>query len=104
MGDRDLEDALQSPAAVALGFMPELLKAVVTGVPLASVEQCHRGVEAGIRHQRQLFRISSRHVSVPENQRRAGFLAGSLRKRIESGVTSSISSGPMYSSARSRVI
>ena len=71
--------------------MPDLLEDIVGGVPLLGVEEINRLAKARIRlrHQRLAF---------------AGFLPGSLRRRIDSGVTSSISSGPMYSRARSRVI
>ena len=38
------------------------------------------------------------------HQRFAIFLSGNFLNRMDSGVTSSISSGPMYSKARSKVI
>jgi hypothetical protein len=51
VGHGDLKDALQHLAARALGFMPELLKAVVAGVPLAGIEKPDGLPEAGINHQ-----------------------------------------------------
>ena len=51
MGHSDLKNALQAPAARALGFMPELLEAVVAGVPLAGIKKPDGVPEAGIDHQ-----------------------------------------------------
>ena len=107
LGDRGLQQTLQQRSAGSLGFMPELLEAVVAGIPLAPVEQGDGRVEAEIRHQADLLTVAIRRRLRWRRrgaQRLAGFLEGSLRRRIDSGVTSSISSGPMYSRARSRVI
>jgi len=39
----DLEDALEHLPHRPSGFMPELLKAVMTSVPFTAVEQLHSG-------------------------------------------------------------
>lgn len=78
----------QLPLRIHL-FVPQLLKSIMRFVPSPGVEQLE-----GLRETR----------IVNQAQRLAIFLAGSLRRRMDSGVTSSISSGPMYSSARSSVI
>ncbi len=91
LGNRHLKDPLQAAPLGICRFVPELFKQIVGGVPLTGIEKLQGLLKAGIRlgHQRLDF---------------AGFLPGSLRRRIDSGVTSSISSGPMYSRARSSVI
>ena len=90
-GHGHLHGPLQ-PTPLGLGrVMPELFKNIVSGVPLTTIEELNTAVEAGIEEWIQ-------------SQRLAFFLDGNLRRRIDSGVTSSISSGPMYSRARSRVI
>ena len=86
-----LQDPLQAAPFRISCFMPELFKQIMSGVPLTRIEEIHSLLKAGIRLRHQRLDL-------------AGFLPGSLRRRIDSGVTSSISSGPMYSSARSRVI
>ena len=89
LSDGHLQKSLQA-ASFRIGcFVPDLLQHVMGGVPLLRVEQADGLLEAGIRF---------------NHQRLAIFLAGSLRSRMDSGVTSSISSGPMYSRARSSVI
>ena len=70
-------------------LVPKLLKGIMRFIPSPGVEQLQGLGETRI---------------VNQAQRLAIFLAGSLRRRMDSGVTSSISSGPMYSSARSSVI
>jgi hypothetical protein len=55
MGHSDLEDPLQHLAAGALSFMPELLKAVVAGVPLAGIKKPDGFPETGIDHQAGFF-------------------------------------------------
>ena len=67
------------------------VKQIVGGIPLTGIKKLQALLKAGIRLGHQRLDL-------------AGFLPGSLRRRIDSGVTSSISSGPMYSNARSRVI
>jgi len=52
----NLQDALQNPATRGLGFMPELLKAVVAGVPLAGIEKPDGLPETGIDHQAGFLR------------------------------------------------
>lgn len=87
----NLHSPLQ-PSPFWLGrVMPELFKNVMSGVPLTTIEELNTAAEAGIAEWIQA-------------QRLAVFLEGNLRRRIDSGVTSSISSGPMYSRARSKVI
>ena len=87
----DLDRPLQ-PAALRVGcVMPELFKHIMSGVPLATVEELNARCETGV----------SKWI---QTQRLAVFFEGSLRRRMDSGVTSSISSGPMYSKARSNVI
>lgn len=97
----NLKEALKHRAHGSLGFMPQLFEAVVAGIPVSSVEMIHRLPQPGIGLQQGLL-IST--LSWGTAHRLAGFFTGSLRSRIDSGVTSSISSGPMYSRARSRVI
>ena len=80
-------------------FVPEIFKCVVGGVPLLIVKKLNPQPKPGVLSDWILLKI----VAVAA-QRFAIFLAGSLRRRMDSGVTSSISSGPMYSRARSRVI
>ena len=86
-----LKNALKRTAIRLSCLMPDLLEHIMSCIPLLRVEESNRLAKARIllRHQRLAL---------------AGFLPGSLRRRIDSGVTSSISSGPMYSRARSRVI
>jgi hypothetical protein len=80
------------PATLRLScVMPELFKDIVSGIPLTTIEELNPTGETGIRERIQ-------------TQRLAVFLEGNLRRRIDSGVTSSISSGPMYSKALSKVI
>ena len=86
-----LQDPLQAAPFRISCFMPELLKQIMSGVPLTRIEKLHTLLKARVRLRHQRLDL-------------AGFLPGSLRRRIDSGVTSSISSGPMYSSARSSVI
>ena len=86
-----LQDSLKAAPFRISCFMPELLKQIMSGVPLTRIEELHTLLKARIRLRHQRLDL-------------AGFLPGSLRRRIDSGVTSSISSGPMYSSARSSVI
>ena len=57
MGDGDLKNALQHPTARALGFMPELFKTVVTGIPAGCIEQAHRLLEAGVGPEAELLRV-----------------------------------------------
>lgn len=57
MGYGDLKDALQASPAWAMGLMPELFEAVVTGIPLAGVELGHGGDEAWIGLNGGLLRI-----------------------------------------------
>ena len=90
-GHGHLHSPLQPTALGLSGVVPELFKHIVSGIPLTAIEQLNTGAEAGIAKRIQ-------------TQRLAVFLEGNLRRRIDSGVTSSISSGPMYSRARSRVI
>ena len=49
LGNGNLEDALQQRPHRALGFMPELFEAVVTGVPVAGIEQCDGQLQTWIR-------------------------------------------------------
>ncbi len=51
MGDGDLQDSLKDGAQGSLGFMPELLKAIVAGMPFARIEQFDRLVQPGILQQ-----------------------------------------------------
>ena len=89
VSDSNLNNGLeQLPLWIHL-FMPQLLKGIMRFVPSPGVEQLEGLRETWI---------------VDQAQRLAIFLAGNLRRRMDSGVTSSISSGPMYSSARSSVI
>jgi hypothetical protein len=48
MGDSNLENALQHRPHGALGLMPQLLEAIVAGVPLRPVEQVHGPLKTGI--------------------------------------------------------
>mgnify|MGYP004185682359 FL=1 len=89
MGDSDLNDRLNQLAVGIDLFMPDLLKGIVGLIPGSGIEQFQSLRETWI---------------VGRTQRLAIFFAGSLRRRIDSGVTSSISPGPMYSRARSSVI
>ena len=106
----DLQNSLQHGADGPLGLMPELLKAVVTGIPITGIEQLDGGLQARIGDQLSFFILGAVPTGLDgaciaaRAQRLAGFFIASLRSRIDSGVTSSISSGPMYSSALSRVI
>ena len=86
-----LQDSLQAAPIRISCFMPELLQQIMSGIPLTCIEELHSLLKAGVRLRHQRLDL-------------AGFLPGSLRRRIDSGVTSSISSGPMYSNARSSVI
>ncbi len=80
------------PATLRLScVMPELFKDIVSGIPLTTIEELNPTGEARI-------------TKGIQTQRLAVFLEGNLRKRMDSGVTSSISSGPMYSKALSKVI
>ena len=80
------------PAPLRLScVVPELFKDIMSGIPLATIEEFNPAREAGITERIQ-------------TQRLAVFLEGNLRRRMDSGVTSSISSGPMYSKALSKVI
>ena len=97
----DLKQTLKHRAHGTLGLMPQRFEAVVAGVPVGSVEMIHRLPQPGVGLQQGLL-IGTRSWGAAH--RLAGFFTGSLRSRIDSGVTSSISSGPMYSRARSRVI
>jgi len=99
MGNSNLENALEHRAFGLQGFVPEGLEAIVAGVPVALVELIDRLPQAGVAGQ---IRLTGQVIQ--GIQRLAGLRDGSLRNRIESGVTSSISSGPIYSKARSRVI
>jgi len=99
MGNSNLENALELRAFGLKGFVPEGFKAIVAGIPVTLVELLHSFQQAGVADQTRLA-----NQGIQAIQRLAGLRAGSLRNRIESGVTSSISSGPMYSRARSRVI
>ena len=49
LGNGNLEDALQHRPYRALGFMPKLFEAVVTGVPVAGIEQCDGQLQTWIR-------------------------------------------------------
>jgi hypothetical protein len=51
VGHGDLKDSLQHLAAGGLGFVPELLKAVVAGVPLTGIEKPDGLPKTGIGHQ-----------------------------------------------------
>ena len=99
MGNSNLKNSLEHRALGLQGFVPEGLEAIVAGVPVTMVELLHRLPQAGVAGQ---IRLSG--WVIQGIQRLAGLRAGSLRSRMDSGVTSSISSGPMYSRARSRVI
>ena len=99
MGNSNLENALELRALGLQGFVPEGFEAIVACIPIALVELLHSFQQAGVAGQTRLADQVIQGI-----QRLAGLRAGSLRNRIESGVTSSISSGPMYSRARSRVI
>ena len=85
----NLNDGLKQLSLRIHLFMPYLFERIMCFVPSPGVEQLQGLRESGI---------------VNQIQRLAIFLAGSLRRRMDSGVTSSISPGPMYSSARSSVI
>jgi hypothetical protein len=50
----DLQEALQNTAEGTLGLMPELLKAVVTGVPIRGVEQLNLSLKARVSQQLNL--------------------------------------------------
>lgn len=90
--NRQLHHALKPAPIGVAGFVPELFEQVMGSVPIEAVEQINGLLEPGVSLVRR------------QSQRRAARLAGSLRRRIDSGVTSRSSSEPMYSSARSRVI
>lgn len=111
LGDGNLQKTLQNRPHRTLAFVPELLKTIVAGVPIAGIEQADRLMQPWIRQKLGLLIGWPSRVIVQEfrpvaggTQRLAVFFIGNLRSRIDSGVTSSISSGPMYSSALSRVI
>ena len=48
LGDSDLQDSLQHRPHRALGFMPELLEAIVAGVPRPGIEELNGLLETGI--------------------------------------------------------
>ncbi len=89
MGDSDLNDRLNQLTVGIDLFVPDLLKGIMGLIPGSGIKEFQSLRETGV---------------VGDTQRLAIFFAGSLRKRIDSGVTSSISPGPMYSRARSSVI
>ena len=89
MSHSDLNERLNQLSLGIDLLMPDLLEGIMCFVPGSGIEQLQSLWEPGI---------------VDSAQRLAIFFAGSLRRRIDSGVTSSISPGPMYSSARSSVI
>jgi hypothetical protein len=57
VGDGNLQEALKPTTAGALGFMPELLESVVTGIPTGLVEQVDRLPEAVVGHEGELLRV-----------------------------------------------
>ena len=63
----DLEDALKNWAHGALSFMPEGLKTVVAGIPVALVEQVHSRVKTRVANQRQLLLSKRGPVGHPLN-------------------------------------
>ena len=89
MRDSDLNDRLNQLAIRIDLFVPDLFKGIMSLIPGSGIKQFQSLRETRI---------------VGDTQRLAIFFAGSLRRRIDSGVTSSISPGPMYSRARSSVI
>jgi hypothetical protein len=58
VGHGDLKDALQHAARGALGFMPELLEAIVAGIPGTGIELGDSGLKAGVRRETGLFGIA----------------------------------------------
>ena len=89
MSDSNLQDALQQSAVWPSRFMPNLFESIVSFIPGTSIKKIDGLLKSGIDLRAQRLAI---------------FLAGNFLKRMDSGVTSSISSGPMYSKARSKVI
>lgn len=60
MGHRHLEDSLEHWPHRACSFVPELLEAVVAGVPLAAIEQRDGLPQTGIGHQIVLLGAQAR--------------------------------------------
>ena len=55
----NLQDALQNAAHRTLGFVPELFKTVVAGVPIAGIEALNRNLKARVGQQLRLFSLGA---------------------------------------------